>query len=114
MSEQQLLVPNLNEIMVEYRVETKEIVAENVKKFPMEESQKKSGGEEKIKVGKERKRKREEDEKEEESSGSEDEDFLSNEAFKLMHKTLLNKGFIEERGFKEIITPFKKVIENIN
>ena len=94
-------MPNLEEIMAEFRAKTKETVAESVKKFPMEESQKKNGGKEEVEVGKERKRKRGEDEEEEESSGSDDEDFLSNEAFELMQKTLLKKGFIGERGFKE-------------
>ena len=64
-----------------------------------------------VEVGKERKRKIGEDEEEEESSGSDDNDFLSNEAFKVMQKTLLKKGFLGERGFKEIIPPFKEVIK---
>ena len=105
-----MLVPNLSEIMAEYREETKEAVAENFEKLPMEESQKKNGGEKEVEVGKERKRKRGEGEEEEESNGSEDEDFLSNEAFELVQKTLMKKGFIGERGFKEIIPPFKEVI----
>ena len=58
-------------------------------------------------MGKERKRKK----GEKQSSGSDDENFLSKEAFELMQKTLLKKGFIGERGFKEIIPPFKEVIE---
>ena len=52
-----------------------------------------------------------EEEEKEQSSGSEDEDFLSKEGFELMQKTLLKKGFIEDRGFKEIISPFKEVID---
>ena len=103
MFEQQLLVPNLNEIMEEFRAKTEETVAESVEKFPMEECQKKNGGEEEVEVGKERKKKRGEDG---ESNESDDEDFLSNEAFELMQKTLLKKGFIGEREFKEIIPPF--------
>ena len=31
-----------------------------------------------------------------------------------MQKTLLKKGFIGERGFKEIIPPFKEVVEKSN
>ena len=62
-------------------------------------------------MGKQIKRKRGKEEEEEQSSGSDDEDFLSKEVFELMQKTLLNKGFIRERGFKEIIPPFKEVIE---
>ena len=77
----------------------------------MEESQNKNGGEEEVDVGKERKMKKRENENEEESSGSEDEDFLSNEAFELVQKTLMKKGFIRERGFKEIIPPFKESLK---
>ena len=63
-------------------------------------------------MGNERKRKKGKEEEEEQSSGSKDEDFLTKEGFELMQKTLLKKGFIGERGFKEIIPPFKEVIEN--
>ena len=62
-------------------------------------------------MGKEIKRKRGGEEEEEQSSGSDDVDFLSKEVFELMQKTLLKKGFIREKGFKEIIPPFKEVIE---
>ena len=105
MSKQQMSVPNLEEIMAEFRTEIEETIVESVEKLPMEESHKKKGGEEEVEVRKERKNKRGEDEEEEESSGSKDEDFISNE------KTLLKKGFIGEMGFKEIIPPFKEVIE---
>ena len=36
---------------------------------------------------------------------------MSKEAFELIEKTLLKKGFIRERGFEEIILTFKEVIE---
>ena len=45
------------------------------------------------------------------NSGSDNDDFLSKEAVELMQKTMLKKGFIVEKGFKEIISPFKEVIE---
>ena len=106
-----MLVPNLNEIVAEYRAKIEETVDEIVEKVPMEESRKKNGGKEGVEVGKERKMKRMEEGEEEESSGSDDEDFLSNEVCELMQKTLLKKGFIGESGFKEIIPPFKEVIE---
>ena len=62
-------------------------------------------------MGKARRRKRGEEEEEETSSRSDDDDFLSKELVELMQKTLLKKGFIGDRGFKEIIPPFKEVIE---
>ena len=112
MSKQKMLVRSLDEIMAIIRAEIEEIVVEIVEKVSNKELQRKSCEEEED-VGKERKRKRGEEELEEQSSGSEDEDFLSKEAFELMQKTLLNKGFIGERGLKEIIPPFKEIIEKI-
>ena len=41
--------------MAEFRAETEETVAGSVEKLPMEESQKKNGGEEEVEVRKERK-----------------------------------------------------------
>ena len=60
-----------------------------------------------------RRRKRGEEEEEEMNSGSDNDDSLFKEAIELMPKTLLKKGFIGKRGFKEIIPPFKEVIEKI-
>ena len=105
-----MLVPNLDEIMAGIRDEIEEIVAEIVKKVPEKELQKEMG-EEEVEVEKERKRKRGEEEVEEMNSRDKNEDFLFDEAFELMQKTLFKKGFIGERGFKEIIPPFKEVIE---
>ena len=52
-----MLVPNLNEIMVEIRADTEETTAKPVEKVPEKELQRKSGEEEE-EVGEERKRKR--------------------------------------------------------
>ena len=62
-------------------------------------------------MGKTSKRKRWEEEEEEKNSGSANDDFLSKKVVELMQKTLLKKGFIGDRRFKEIIPPFKEVIE---
>ena len=51
-----MLVPNLNEIMVEYGEDTEEAMAESMEKLPMEESIKKNGDEEGVEVGKEKKK----------------------------------------------------------
>ena len=86
-----MLVPNLDEIMVEIRAGTKETVAELVEKVPEKEPQRMSGEEEEEEeeeeVGNEIKRKKGEEEEEEHSSGREDEDLLSKEGFELMQKT---------------------------
>ena len=37
--------------------------------------------------------------------------FLSNKGAETFKKTLAKKGFIKERGFKELVIPFKEEIE---
>ena len=37
--------------------------------------------------------------------------FLSDKGGETFKKTLTKKGFIEERGFKELVPPFKEEIE---
>ena len=63
-----------------------------------------------IEEGRKRKRNAEEGETEQ---GKEDEvdKFVSNGAFVIMENTMLKKDFIGERGFKQLISPFKEVIE---
>ena len=56
-----------------------------------------------------RKRKRTDEEEKEQSSKEEVEDFVSDEAYKVIEKKILNKGFIGERGFKHFISTFKEV-----
>ena len=38
-------------------------------------------------------------------------DFVSEKALVVMEKSLLQKDFIEERGFNNLISPFREVIE---
>ena len=38
-------------------------------------------------------------------------EFVSNGEFVIMENTMLKKDFIGERGFKQLISPFKEVIE---
>ena len=63
MSKQQILVPNLNEIMAEYGENTEVTVADIVKKVPEKELQKEMGREE-VEEDKRRKMKRRENEEE--------------------------------------------------
>ena len=58
----------------------------------------------------ERKKSNEEGEKE---KGEEVEmhEFVSDKAYEVMDKKMLKKDFIGERGFKQLISPFKEVIE---
>ena len=56
------------------------------------------------------KKRRMEEEEKEQSSKEEVEDFISDEAYEVMEKKILKKGFIGDRGFKQFISPFKEVI----
>ena len=38
-------------------------------------------------------------------------EFVSYRAYEVMEKKMLKKDFIRERGYKKLISPFKKVIE---
>ena len=37
--------------------------------------------------------------------------FYSNKGAEAFHKHLTKKGFMEERGFKQLVSPFKEEIE---
>ena len=39
--------------------------------------------------------------------------FVFDEAYEVMEKKILKKGFVRERGFKKFISPFKEVIEKL-
>ena len=59
-----------------------------------------------------RKKKEEREDKDKKQSNEKEiEEFLSDEGFELMEKKILHKGFIGERGFKKLISPFKELIE---
>ena len=47
---------------------------------------------------------------EEEETGN-DKDFVSEEAKDLWNKLLADKGFVSERGFGKLISPFSEIIE---
>ena len=47
----------------------------------------------------------------EEAESEGDKEFFSTEAHALWNKQFSNKGFISERGFGKLISPFSKIIE---
>ena len=47
--------------------------------------------------------------KEKQQEGEEDE-FVSEEDFSIWKKYYAGKGFVEERGFSQLISPFKELI----
>ena len=55
-----------------------------------------------------RKRKRGADEAEAEAEAK---DFISDKATALMERSLKDRGFIAERGFKRLISPFTEMLE---
>ena len=58
-----------------------------------------------------RKRKRNEKEEKQQENEDEADEFVSDEAFVVTENTMLKKDFIGERGFKQLISPFKEVSE---
>ena len=50
-------------------------------------------------------------ERTEEGESEEDKDFVSAEAKDLWTKVLADKGFVSEKGFGKLISPFSKIIE---
>ena len=47
----------------------------------------------------------------EEEETESDKDFVSAEAKDLWNRLLADKGFVNERGFRKLISPFSKIIE---
>ena len=58
-----------------------------------------------------RKRKRGADEAEVEQGKDKARDFISGKAAALMERSLKDNGFIAERGFKRLISPFVEMLE---
>ena len=100
MAEQSTLIPNLNEIMEEYTQPEGEVHLE-----PSRENRP-SEQPEVQQVTKQQRKKR----KEKQQEGEEDE-FVSEEAFSIWKKHYAGKGFVGERGFIQLISPFKELIE---
>ena len=108
MAEPSTLIPNLNEIMEkhaqpegEVNLEpTGEVHLETTKENrPSEQPEVRQSARQQKRKGKERQQEEEED------------DFVSEEAYSLWKKYYAEKGFIGERGFSQLISPFKELIE---
>ena len=111
MAENQNLVPNLSEMMNEYAHGEKEVHLEPqpgtvITEEP--EAQPEAG--EPAKEGRKAKRQRSVRHNEEAVSEG-DKDFVSAEAHALWNKLFADKGFISERGFGKLISPFSEIIE---
>ena len=108
MAETSTLIPNLNEILEEYAHSEEEVhlePTEEVQQEPTEENRPSEQPEvrpvarQKKRKGKERRREEEEDK------------FVSDEAYSTWKKYYAGKGFVGEREFSQLISPFKELIE---
>ena len=110
MSEQQTLIPNLNEIMEEYAEIAEETTlelhtTEVEQEVPDEGTKMEAQAEERRKI-----KMKEEREKKHGEEVNMDE-FISYRAYEVMEKKMLRKDFIGKRGFNQFISLFKEVIE---
>ena len=108
MAEPSTLVPNLNGIMEEHAQPEEEVhlePTEEVHREPTEENRP-SEQPEVLPVARQQKRK----EKKRRQEEKEDE-FVSDEAYSIWKKHYTGKGFVGERGFSQLISPFKELIE---
>ena len=100
MAEPSTLIPNLNEIMEEYtQTEGEAHLEPTTENRPSEQPEVPSVTKQQRRKGKERQQEEEED------------DFVSKEAFSNWKKNYAGKGFVGERGFIQLISPFKELIE---
>ena len=110
MAEPSILIPNLNEIMEEHAQPEGEVHLEPMEEVHLEttEENRLSAQQEVQPVVRQQKRKGKEKRREQEE---EEDEFVSEEAHSLWTKNYAGKGFIGERGFSQLISPFKELIE---
>ena len=110
MAEPSTLIPNLNEIMEEHAQLEGEVHLEPTEEVHLEttEENRPSEQQEVQPVVKQQKRKGKEKRREQEE---EEDEFVSEEAHSLWTRHYAGKGFIGERGFSQLISPFKELIE---
>ena len=100
MAEPSTLVPDLSEMMEEYTQPEGEVRQEPTREnLPSEPSEVQPVSKQQRKRGKEKQQEEEKDK------------FVSEEAFSIWKKYYAGKGFVGERGFNKLISPFKELIE---
>ena len=99
MAEPSTVIPNLSEIMEEYTQPEGEVRQEPTREnLPLEQLEVQPVSKQQRKRGKEKQQEEEEDE------------FVSEEAYSIWKKYYVGKGFVGERGFRKLISPFKELI----
>ena len=109
MAEPSTLIPNLNEIVEEHTQPEGEVHLEPTEEVHLEPTEENRTSEqpEVRPVARQQKRKGKERRQEEE----EEDEFVSEEAYSAWKKHYAGRGFVGERGFSQLISPFKELIE---
>ena len=105
------LVPNLNEIMEEYVEWENETIQATQAVTNQDEERNEVNKMFKPIEEESRKRKRRIEETETELRAEKARHFISDKAVALMEKSLKERGFIDERGFKRLVSPFVEILE---
>ena len=111
MSDPTILIPNLHEVMeecIELEKQTEQGFEATTRQVEERNEENKENHQT---VDEPRKRKRGADEAGDERRKNRVENFISETTVALMEGSLKNKGFIAERGFKNIISPFIEMVE---
>ena len=112
MSERSHLIPNLNKMMEAYT----EVKEDSVQETQSREMQAEERVEDRGELGsieeESRKRKMRAKETKTEQRAKKLRNFISYKAAALMEKSLKDRGFIAERGFKNLISHFVEILEN--
>ena len=107
MAEPSTLIPNLNEIMEEHAQPEEEVHLEPTEEVHREPTRENRPSEQ----PKVRPITRQQQRKRKESLQEEEEEFVSDEAYSIWKKHYPGKGFVGERRFGQLISPFKELIE---
>ena len=109
MAEPSTLIPNLNEITEEHAQLEEEVhlePTEEIHREPIEENRPSEQPEVRP-VARQQKRK----EKRKRRQEKKEDEFVSDEAYSIWQNHYAGKGFVGERGFSQLISPFKELIE---
>ena len=111
MSDPTTLIPNLNEIMEEY-IERENQTEQYSQAASVQVEDSEDENEKQQQTGEEsRKIKRGDDEARAEQMKEKARNFISKKVAALMERSLKDRGFIVERGFKKVISPFVEMLE---
>ena len=111
MSELSHIIPKLNEMMEAYAEVEEEVVQENHSREMQEEERAEARVEPEQPNEVSRKMKRGVEEAETEQRNERVRILISDKASALMEKSLKDRGFIVERGFNKLISPFSEMLE---